>query len=473
MDAHFKTPAILRISRSGNSHALVNDPVMGQDHKSKLISLGLCVLLTACAVDPATVVNKHAAEDLRRADRHLLEVVMEDVFSPPVASRVYMYPHIAHYVTLHQFFPDSLPDLAGSLKDWPGPAPAAEPNADPELAALLAFCAVGRSLVFTEAAMDSLSEMFVLEAQDRGLSKERIQASRRTASSVAAHMKPWMAEDGYVRTRSLDRFTSSIEPGHWIETSPDYSGALESHWKEMRPLLIPSASFYEVPPLPTYSTDTGSVFHKMVMEVYNASKQLSDSTRSMALYWDDNPNISTHRGHLVTMEHRISPPGHWLNIVSTVSRAEKADLYTTTKAYTLASIAMYDGGIACWHEKFRTDLVRPITYIQEYVQPDWSTLIQTPPFPEFPSGHSVTSAAAATVLSGIFGEDHSFVDSTEVLFGQGVRRFNSFQDAAWEVSLSRFYGGIHYMSSIREGNSQGKAVGRVVLERINGTDHGK
>jgi len=438
------------------------------DLNTIVLVLVFSAFLTACAVDPSTMENTHAAEDLRRADRHLLEVVMEDVFSPPVASRVYMYPHIAHYMTLRQFYPDSLPDLASQLKDWPGPLPAAETNADPELAALLSYCVVGRSLVFTEAAMDTLSERFVQEALDRGLSKERIEASRKSAGAVAAHMKPWMAQDGYVRTRSLDRFTSSTEPGHWVETSPDYGGALESHWKEMRPMMIPSAAFYEVPALPTYSTDTGSVFHKMVMEVYDASKQLEDSTRTIALYWDDNPNISSHRGHLVTMEHRISPPGHWLNIISAVSRAEQADLFTTSKAFALAAIAMYDGGISCWHEKFRTDLVRPITYIQEYVQPDWSTVIQTPPFPEFPSGHSVTSAAAATVMSGIFGEDRPFVDSTEVLFGQGVRRFKNFQDAAWEVSLSRFYGGIHYMPSIKEGNLQGKAVGQVVLDRING-----
>jgi membrane-associated phospholipid phosphatase len=127
---------------------------------------------------------------------------------------------------------------------------------------------------------------------------------------------------------------------------------------------------------------------------------------------------------------------------------------------------MFDAIISCWYEKYTTDLVRPITYIQTHIDPEWTPLIQTPPFPEYTSGHSAISAAAATVLSGIYGENYAFSDSTEVLFGQSVRRFNSFQDAAWEVSLSRFYAGIHYMESVSEGNKQGKFIGHIVLEAL-------
>jgi membrane-associated phospholipid phosphatase len=193
---------------------------------------------------------------------------------------------------------------------------------------------------------------------------------------------------------------------------------------------------------------------------------LDDEKKQIAWFWDDNPNTSEHRGHLVVMIHKFSPPGHWLNIISQISTQDSSSLFKTTKAYTYSAIAMFDVIISCWDEKYKTNLVRPITYIQENIDIDWKPLIQTPPFPEYTSGHSAISAAAATVLTDIYGDNYAFTDSTEVLFEQPVRSFKSFQDAAWEVSLSRFYAGIHYMNGITEGNKQGKFIGQKVLDKL-------
>lgn len=426
----------------------------------------MAFLIQSCGSDPSHVRSPFGAEDIRKANRKLLEVAMVDGFSPPVAARVYAYPHIAHYETLRLFAPDSL-EAIGPALNVPPPALNIKLNdADPRLAALLAFCKVGRMVVFSEHEMDALAAGYTEKASDNGLSRTMIEASERVAESIAKTLKPWIDEDGYIHTRTLDRYTSNPSPGHWVETSPDYGTALEPHWQKMRPMVIPNAAFDTVPPMPPYSTDPTSAFYEMVHEVYRGSKELSDSTRMIALYWDDNPNITTHRGHLVTQQHRISPPGHWLNIISQFTRDNGTDLYTTTRAFTWSAIAMYDGVIACWNEKFRTDLVRPITYIQELIEPGWGTVIQTPPFPEYPSGHSVTSAAAGSVLTALFGEGRAFTDSTEVLFGMPARSFPSFHDAAWEVSMSRFYGGIHYMKSIEEGNRQGRRIGDHVVGTI-------
>jgi hypothetical protein len=264
----------------------------------------------------------------------------------------------------------------------------------------------------------------------------------------------------------MDRYTSSEEIGKWRETPPDFMAALEPNWSLMRPLLLTRADACQVPDMVAYSHEPGSVFRGMAQEVYDASVALDTDQRRMALYWDDNPNISVHRGHLNVMEHRISPPGHWLDIISQVTRRDGADLYTTTRCYTYAAIAMYDGLIACWREKFRTNVVRPITYIQEHIDPGWTALIQTPPFPEYPSGHSVVSAAAATVMDQVLGPDVPFTDSTEVLFGLGARRFASYQQAAWEVSMSRYYGGIHYLPSVNEGNRLGRTIAQEALARL-------
>lgn len=424
----------------------------------------LAISFCGC-VEQESATSPFTAEHLRHANRSLLEVAMEDAFSPPVAARVYTYPHIAHYLTLHAFHPQELEDLGRVLKDLDLRISVVE-GADPRLSALLAFCKVAKAVVFTEQDMEDLALRFVAEAREADMDEETIAASDRMAATVADGMAPWMKADGYTHTRTLQRFTSTSRPGSWSETPPDYTAALEPHWQHIRPFIIESAAAYVVPPMYPYSTEIGSDFRKMVEVVHNTSLELSDSLEAIAYFWDDNPNISMHRGHLVTQEHRISPPGHWLNIIGQVTRRDSADLYTTTRAFTFSAVAMFDGLISCWHEKFRTDVIRPITYINQTMDPTWTSRIQTPPFPEYPSGHSVVSAAAAQVLDQVLGPDVPFVDSTEVIFGMGSREFRSYQDAAWEVSMSRFYGGIHYMESITEGNRQGRAIGDMVMAAV-------
>jgi hypothetical protein len=391
---------------------------------------------------------------------------MEDGFPPPIASRVYAYSHIAHYVTLQKFYPDSLPAISGKLNGLQPIDTIKTQGAHPELTALLAFCKTGKKVVFSEHYMDALADSVAAQAKAAGISDNIIDASKRCADAITAHMAGWMSKDNYVQTRTMDRWTSTKKPGQWIETPPDYAAGLEPHWDKMRPLAIDSASCFPSVPLPPYDPAKGSEFYKMVDSVYQVSMVLTDEQKEIAWFWDDNPNTSEHRGHLVVMIHKISPPGHWLNIIHQISEKDGSDLFKTTKAYTYSAIAMYDAIISCWYEKYKTNLVRPITYIQENIDPAWVPLIQTPPFPEYTSGHSSISAAAATVLTAIYGDNYAFTDSTEVLFGNPPRSFDSFHDAAWEVSLSRYYAGIHYMNGIREGNRQGKFIGDMVLRKL-------
>ncbi|MBK9149372.1 MAG: vanadium-dependent haloperoxidase [Flavobacteriales bacterium] len=391
-----------------------------------------------------------------------------DAFSPPVASRVYVYPHLAHYLTLRLFAPDSLPPLEGALNGWTAPATMDTSDAHPELTALLAFCRIGRKMVFSEQEMDRLGVEFLDKAQRSGMAQRTIDASIRCAEATAAHMGIWIDGDNYSRVRTMDRHTSTKLPGHWVETPPDHTPALEPNWRHMRPILLDAASTESLIPPPPYLPGRNSDFHRMVLEVHANSKVIHDTIKAIALYWDDNPNASDHRGHLVTMEHKISPPGHWLNIISGYTRSIELDVHRTTEAYTLAAIAMYDGLIGCWTVKFDTDLVRPITYIQEYIEPEWMSLIQTPPFPEFPSGHAVVSSSAATVLETLFGAETSFTDSTEFIFGMGIRHYPGFQAAADEVAMSRFHAGIHYLHGVQEGKRFGREEGTKVMEMILG-----
>src|SRR5690606_17311927 len=109
---------------------------------------------------------------------------------------------------------------------------------------------------------------------------------------------------------------------------------------------------------------------------------------------------------------------------------------------------------------------RPETLINQHIDENWMPLLQTPPFPEYTSGHSVVSGAAAEVLTSIYGDDFSFDDDTETPFGLPVRSFNSFNEASAEAAISRMYGGIHYRAAIELGLKQGRGIGDLVIKKI-------
>jgi membrane-associated phospholipid phosphatase len=155
-----------------------------------------------------------------------------------------------------------------------------------------------------------------------------------------------------------------------------------------------------------------------------------------------------------------------MGIVAIASRNANADLMKSAEAYARTAIALADGFISSWDEKYRSNLIRPETVINAYLDERWEPLLQTPPFPEYTSGHSVVSTAAATVLAQLYGSPFAFVDSSEVEFGLPARSFPSFEAAAAEAAISRLYAGIHYRPAIEQGIVQGRRVGTLVNERV-------
>jgi membrane-associated phospholipid phosphatase len=135
--------------------------------------------------------------------------------------------------------------------------------------------------------------------------------------------------------------------------------------------------------------------------------------------------------------------------------------------YLLVNGALADAFISGWSLKYEVNLIRPVTYIQLYQRRNWEPYIQTPPFPEYPSGHSVASGAAAEVLTTMFGQV-AFIDRTPILNGHEnmQRSFTSFEAAASEAAISRMYGGIHYRAAIENGLRQGRCVGQSMLNNI-------
>lgn len=423
--------------------------------------------LLSCKTDKSKIVEPFTVSDLNKANRALLNVAMEDGFPPPIASRVYVYPHIASYIALYPFYSDSLQDLSKKLNDF-GNIPTLDTvGIDAHLGALMAFYKVAKKIVFSEHYMISGLDSLKLQAKIKGYDEKTIKNTEKYAEQISTHIISWLVKDNYIETRTMERYMSTKgQPDKWTETPPDYQQGLEPHWMKIRPLILDSASIYKATPIPPFSTDKNSAFYKMVEKVYQQSKSLTDEMVDIAWFWDDNPNTSDHKGHSVAVIHKISPPGHWLNIIHQISDREGYSFEKTSKLYTLTAISMFDVIISTWHEKYKTNLVRPITYIQANIDKNWTPLIQTPPFPEYTSGHSAISAAAATALTHFLGDNFKFNDKTAELFGAKSRNFESFNKAAWEVSLSRYYGGIHYYNGVEEGNKQGKWISNYILSKL-------
>jgi len=210
------------------------------------------------------------------------------------------------------------------------------------------------------------------------------------------------------------------------------------------------------------------MFFKELREVYETSKMLSKEQREIANFWDCNPFALQQVGHLEFGIKKISPGGHWMGITGIACKKQKLSLSKTAYVHTMVSIGIADAFISCWNNKYKYSRVRPVTAIKKLIDRGWSPLLQTPPFPEYTSGHSVISTTASTILTYLFGDHFSFTDDTEVEFGLPARKFNSFSTASKEAAISRLYGGIHFRDAIENGVKEGEQIGKFILTRAPG-----
>lgn len=396
----------------------------------------------------------------------LINTVMDDFFTPPVASRIYSYPNIAFYECIRLDDP-ALNSLSGKLKGL-GTLPVPPPNSkiDHLIAASISFSYTAQALVGSEYKMDGWRQKFVDSLLFKGGNAELIKSSLLYGKLVADSVLAWVKRDNYNQSRAMPRFTLSNEPGTWQPTPADYAQAIEPFWNTIRPFTLSTPSQFSPKEKLVFSLKKNSAFYKNMMEVYEMGKKLDTAQKATAKYWDDNPNVSVNMGHLNYFIHKISPGGHWLMIAKQACEEKNETVSRSSLAYTLTSIALVDAFISCWDEKFKSNLIRPITVINDHVDKNWQPYIQTPPFPEFTSGHSVISNAAAAVLTALFGDNYKFIDKTEIPFGNDTRSFNSFYEAAFESSMSRVYGGIHYPETARISIIQGKEVGNHVIKTL-------
>jgi hypothetical protein len=393
---------------------------------------------------------------------------MGNNFPPMVAARNYVYAAIAAYEVMVVAYPDQYQSLAGQVNGLTSiSVPTANPLADPELAALLAYIKVGEAVTFPEGSMQLYKDSILQVARNKGLGKDVEKASQVLADSVSASIIRWSKKDNYLQTRGAEKYTVKDIPGRWVPTPPLYASAAEPHWKEIRPMVIDSAGIFAPPPPPTFNiTDKSSKYYQEVMAIKNAVDSLTPEQRHIAEFWDDNPFKMNVTGHVMFGSKKFSPSGHWMSVIGIAAKQAHFDYPATVYAFAKTSIALFDAFIECWFVKYRDNTVRPETVINKYIDMNWRPFLQTPAFPEYTCGHSTISSSAAEALTSVFGDHFAYTDSTELEFGIKNRSFKSFRDAAIENNWARFYGGLHFHNSCIISTEVGRKVGQLVVDRL-------
>ena len=377
-------------------------------------------------------------------------------YSPPVAARALGYTGLTLYEAvvpgMHGYR-----SLAGAALERRGVSGLPHDTAyDWRLVANAALAEILRQMFPTAPSalkeqVEALEASFA-ETLEGGLGPGVRERSIQRGRSVADAVFAWSATDGGHEgyARNFPAYTPPTGPGLWVPTPPAFSPALQPYWGGNRRLAIGGGA--DCPPgeHPPYSEATGSAFHEEALEVYETRATLTPEQEAIARFWSDDPGLTS------------TPPGHSISIATQVLRREDATLATAAETYAKVGIAVCDAFVACWHAKYSYNLLRPVTYLREVADPVWLPLLGTPPFPEYPSGHSVQSGAAFAVLTDLFGPSYAFVDHTHDARGLEPRSFGSFEEAGAEAAISRLYGGIHFRAAIEKGLEQGRCIGEAV-----------
>jgi hypothetical protein len=337
-----------------------------------------------------------------------------------------------------------------------------------QLSAVLAMYKTAEKLLPSGSTMMVKNENgFIDTCRELGFDSDVIDSSLRYAQVISKNILAYAKTDRYNRISNYRRYTPAGTPGSWEPTPPSYVPPVEPYFNTVRPLTLDSAAqFVPAPPIP-FSADKHSAFYKYLLLCYNKSgSRLTQDEKNVANFWDCNPFAVQDDGHMLIGLKKISPGAHWMGITNIACQKSKTGFSKTLQVNTAEAIGLMDAFICCWEDKYRTNRIRPETAIRKYIDPNWKPLLQTPPFPEYISGHSVVSAASAIILTHYFGNNFQYTDNVEASFGIPPRHFGSFKQAADEAAISRFWGGIHFMDAIDNGLKQGDKVGNWVLVKL-------
>lgn len=378
-------------------------------------------------------------------NRATLEAIRVDRTAPPIATRALAMVHVAIYDAVNAMDQAHQPY-------WVQVTPPA--NTSREAAAATAAHRVLIQLYpdqieyFDFVLYESLKQVADSQSKIDGIA---------LGEFIAGEVLALRANDGWDRHVE---YTPGNNPGEWRPTPPGYLPALLPQWPQVTPWVMNNGSQFRAPAPPAldstaYANDVNEV--KALGDVDSLVR--TEDQSEIAQFWADNPGTCT-------------PPGHWNVIAANCSEAVGFGLGKNALLFAKLNTTLADAAIVSWDNKYSHDFWRPyhaITLADQdgnpLTEPDptWESFVVTPPFPEYTSGHSTFSGAAARVLAYEFGTDHlSFADLSEGI--PVVRYYESFSQAAAEAGRSRIYGGIHYEFSNQWGQQTGRDLADFVQE---------
>ena len=423
--------------------------------KFRAISISLFLMLALGSAQASTVSQEQVLSTWYSL---ILKLVRHTAtYSPPLASRNFAYLGVASYEAIASG-DDHLVSLAGQLHDLKSLPKRENGKAYNEALVLNATLAQSMQNFFGNTGPSGQNALHAtsVEMSKQALHDVPADVAKRSEAfgqSIALHIFKWSKSDGGATIINMGfplKYELKKGPEHWQPTNQQalQHTPLLPNWGNNRPFAMPANATCDLPPPPAYSEDKDSEFYKQAAEVYAVKNGTGTEQKAISRFWSDDPMLSP------------TPPGHWVSIVMQITARDHLSSAKTAEALARVGIAVADAFIGCWQTKFEYDLVRPVTYIKKLIDPKWDTLLITPPFPEYPSGHSSQSGAAAAVLTSVFGDHFAFDDSTHVNDNIPARHFESFQAAADEAAISRLYGGIHFRAAIERGLQQGQCVGK-------------
>jgi len=373
--------------------------------------------------------------------------------TPPVSSRALGYTGITLYESVVSGMPEykSLSGQLNGLTSLPQINSSEQYHWSEVANAALAY--MTRKLYFN-ASSQNMTSIDSLEAANynnnlANTPSDVMERSKSFGRSLATAIHDWASTDGghEAQLHNTDpTYVPPTGPGLWVPTAPVFAPPIQPHWGDKTPFMTNNVIGCQPDPHPVYSESYTSLFYSQALEVCSVGIYLTQEQRDIATFWADGAGT-------------ITPPGHSVSILMQVLKEKNSMLDVSSVGFAKVGIGVADGFVSCWKAKYTYNLLRPITYIRNMINPTWTPFILTPPFPEYTSGHSVQSAATAQILSDLFGYNYSFTDRTHADLGYTARSFNSFFEYANEASLSRLYGGIHYRAGNENGLIQGKQIG--------------
>lgn len=426
----------------------------------------LVLFFYSCKNDGNKKMPQLTSRDISNVITRMSEIMVHDITNPPLAARFFAYTCLAGYEVTAQNSKD-IKSMHGLLNEYPDiKKPDSVEGYSAELAGVLAMLETAKRMQPSGMQLIEYEEKWLDSCRRVGFDEDVIEQSKKYARLISNQILAYAKSDHYNQISNLSRYTPLKGDGYWFPTPPAFMAAVEPNFNTVRPFTLDSADMFKPAPPVAYGAGKSTEFFALTEAVYKEGKSPAPGHVEIAAFWDCNPFAEQDKGHLSFGIKKISPGAHWLGITGIACIKANKDFKTTMKIHTAVAVGLTDAFICCWDEKYRSNRIRPETAIRRLIDPSWEPLLQTPPFPEYLSGHSVASAASSVILTHFFGDNFSYTDDVELSYGLPAKSFTSFKSAAEEAAISRFYGGIHFMDAITNGLEQGTKTGKWVLNKM-------